>query len=158
MADIAANARRGKKATAISPIALETVKRIDALFDIERGINGQSAEERLRVRREQSAPLVAALEAWLREQRLRLSRRPRSPNPSIICCGAGIGLPSSSTMAGFAIRETAAGSHLRTAAALFGRAGVKYVTRWTFPAGATWDTNRALILGDCPMNIRRTNR
>jgi transposase len=74
LADIAANARRGKKATAISPIALETVKRIDALFDIERGINGQSAEERLRVRREQSVPLVAALEAWLREQRLRLSR------------------------------------------------------------------------------------
>jgi hypothetical protein len=74
LADIAANARRGKKATAISPMALETVKRIDALFDIERGINGQSAEERLRVRREQSAPLVAALEARLREQRLRLSR------------------------------------------------------------------------------------
>ena len=37
-------------------------------------INGQSAEERLRVRQEQSAPLVAALEAWLREQRSRLSR------------------------------------------------------------------------------------
>jgi hypothetical protein len=59
---------------AISPIALEAVKRIDVLFDIERGINGQSVEERLRVRREQSAPLVAALEAWLREQRARLSR------------------------------------------------------------------------------------
>jgi transposase len=73
LADIAANARRGKNAAAISPIALEAVKRIDALFDIERGINGQSAEERLRVRREQSAPLVAALEAWLREQRSRLS-------------------------------------------------------------------------------------
>jgi len=73
LADIAANARRGKNAAAISPIALEAVKRIDALFDIERGINGLSAEERLRVRREQSAPLVAALEAWLREQRSRLS-------------------------------------------------------------------------------------
>jgi transposase len=73
LADIAANARRGKNAAAISPIALEAVKRIDALFDIERGINGQSAEERLRVRREQSAPLLAALEAWLREQRSRLS-------------------------------------------------------------------------------------
>jgi transposase len=72
LADIAANARRGKNA-AISPIALEAVKRIDVLFDIERGINGQSAEERLRVRREHSAPLVAALEAWLREQRSRLS-------------------------------------------------------------------------------------
>lgn len=74
LADIAANARRGKKAPPISPIALEAVKRIDALFDIERGINGQNAEERLRVRRERSAPLVAALEAWLRDQRSRLSR------------------------------------------------------------------------------------
>jgi transposase len=74
LADIAANARRGKNAAAISPIALEAVKRIDVLFDIERAINGQSPEERLRVRREQSAPLVAALEVWLREQRSRLSR------------------------------------------------------------------------------------
>ena len=52
---------------------MEAVKRIDALFDIERGINGRSAEERLRMRKEQSAPLLAALEAWLREQRARLS-------------------------------------------------------------------------------------
>ncbi|MBV8744282.1 MAG: IS66 family transposase, partial [Xanthobacteraceae bacterium] len=59
LADIAANARRRKNAATISPIAFEAVKRIDALFDIERGINGQSAEERLRVRREQSAPLAA---------------------------------------------------------------------------------------------------
>jgi transposase len=73
LADIAANARRGKTAAAISPIALEAVKRIDALFDIERGINGQSAEQRLRVRKELSAPLVAKLEAWLRDQRSRLS-------------------------------------------------------------------------------------
>jgi hypothetical protein len=73
LADIATNARRGKNASAISPIALEALKRINALFDIERGINGQSAEERLRVRREQSAPLLAELEAWLRQQRSRLS-------------------------------------------------------------------------------------
>jgi transposase len=74
LADIAANARRGKAAPAISPIALEAVKRIDALFDIERTINGASADERLRVRQEQSAPLLAELEAWLRQQRARLSR------------------------------------------------------------------------------------
>jgi hypothetical protein len=55
LADIPANAGRGKNAAAISPIALESVKRIDALFDIERGIKGRRAEERLRVRREQSA-------------------------------------------------------------------------------------------------------
>jgi transposase len=74
LADIASNARRGKSAAAISPIALEAVKRIDALFDIERTINGASAEERLRVRQEQSAPLLAALETWLREERAPLSR------------------------------------------------------------------------------------
>jgi transposase len=73
LADIAANARRGKNAAAISPIALEAVKRIDALFDIERGVNGQSVEERLQVRKERSVPLVSELEAWLREQRARLS-------------------------------------------------------------------------------------
>lgn len=74
LADIAANARRGRNAAAISPIALEAVRRIDVLFDIERGINGLSAEEGLRVRHQQSAPLVTALEPWLREQRPRLSR------------------------------------------------------------------------------------
>jgi transposase len=74
LADIAANARRGRTAPAISPVALEAVKRIDALFDIERTINGLSAEERLRIRQEQSRPLVDALEAWLREERSRLSR------------------------------------------------------------------------------------
>jgi transposase len=73
LADIAANARRGKNAAAISPIALEAVRRIDVLFDIERGINGLSAEERLRVRHEQSAPHLTALEAWLRDERARLS-------------------------------------------------------------------------------------
>jgi transposase len=74
LADIAANARRGRLAPPISPIALEAVKRIDAIFDIERDINGASAEERLRVRRETSAFLVAALEVWLRAERGKLSR------------------------------------------------------------------------------------
>jgi transposase len=74
LADIAANARRRKGAAAISPLALEAVKRIDALFDIERGINGLAADERLRVRQKDSAPLVTALETWLREERSRLSR------------------------------------------------------------------------------------
>ncbi len=49
-------------------------QRIDALFEIERSINGQSAERRRAVRQELSAPLVADLESWLREQRAKLSR------------------------------------------------------------------------------------
>ena len=51
LVDIGANARRRKGTAAISPLALEAVKRIDALFDIERGINGLTADERLRIRR-----------------------------------------------------------------------------------------------------------
>ena len=39
-----------------------------------RSINGQSAERRRAVRQELSAPLVADLERWLREQRPKLSR------------------------------------------------------------------------------------
>ena len=49
--------------------------RIDALFAIEREINGALPEERIRVRAERSRPLVTALEAWLREQRQRLSAK-----------------------------------------------------------------------------------
>ena len=78
MADLAENARRkvhGKKPAVISPLALEAVRRIDALFEIERGINGETPERRRAVRQELSAPLVADLETWMREQRAKLSRR-----------------------------------------------------------------------------------
>ena len=74
LADIAAGKRRGKRAPPISPLALEAVTRIDVLFDIERAINGESAEWRLAVRRERSAPLVAELEDWMRTERAGLSR------------------------------------------------------------------------------------
>ncbi len=74
LADIASNARRGRDAVPISPIALEAIRRIDAIFDIEREINGLSAEERLATRRLRSAPLVATLEEWLRAERAKLSR------------------------------------------------------------------------------------
>ena len=77
LADLAENARRkahGKTSGVISPLALEAVRRIDALFEIERTINGQSAESRKAVRQEHSAPLVADLEVWMREHRATLSR------------------------------------------------------------------------------------
>jgi len=66
--------KRRKKAPVISPIAVEAVRRIDAIFDIERAINGRSADERLAARQEHSAPLVAGLEAWLRDNRTKLSK------------------------------------------------------------------------------------
>src|ERR1700755_3570401 len=77
MADIEENARRkaaGKKEIALSPIAIEVVRRIDALFEIERSINGKSTEERLEVRQTLSRPLVEDLQVYMREQLAKLSR------------------------------------------------------------------------------------
>lgn len=77
MADLEENARRkaaGKKEIPLSPIAIEVVRRIDALFEIERSINGKSPEERMAVRRDLSRPLVDDLRIYMREQAARLSR------------------------------------------------------------------------------------
>jgi transposase len=77
MADLTENARRkaqGKHPAVISPLALEAVRRIDALFEIERAINGRSPEQRKAIHQELSAPLAADLEAWMREQRAKLLR------------------------------------------------------------------------------------
>jgi hypothetical protein len=72
LADIATKAR-GKLAV-IAPLALEAVKRIDAIFTVEREINGLGVAERLAVRRQRAEPLVADLEQWMRTERARLSR------------------------------------------------------------------------------------
>ncbi len=77
MADLEENARRkaaGKKEIVISPIAMEVVRRIDALFEVERAINGQDAEHRRAVRQALSAPLVEDLRVYMEVQRARLSR------------------------------------------------------------------------------------
>ena len=77
LADIEASARRkaeGKSPAPISPLALEIVRRIDALFEVERGINGKTANERRVVRHELSRPLVDELEARMRAERPKLSR------------------------------------------------------------------------------------
>jgi len=77
MADLEENARRkaaGNKEIPLSPIAIEVVRRIDALFEIERSINGKSAEERLQVRRTLSRPLVDDLHAYMCAQLARLAR------------------------------------------------------------------------------------
>lgn len=72
LADVTAKAR--DKLAVIAPLAFEAVKRIDAIFDIEREINGRSINERLVVRRARVAPLVSDLEIWMRNERAKLSR------------------------------------------------------------------------------------
>ncbi len=73
LADIATALKRRKDAS-ISPLALEAVRRIDRLFDIERAIAGLGPAQRLAARQEHSAPLLAELETWMRGERARLSR------------------------------------------------------------------------------------
>ncbi len=57
-----------------APLAAEAVGRIDLIFAAERAINGLPAEQRLAVRQQEIAPLVAELESWMRETRATLSR------------------------------------------------------------------------------------
>ena len=72
LADVAAKA--SGKLTVIAPLALEAVKRIDAIFDVEREINGRPEHDRLAVRRIRVTPLVADLQIWMRAERGKLSR------------------------------------------------------------------------------------
>ena len=58
-----------------APVAIEAVKRIDELFAIEREINGKPPDVRRAIRQQQSKPLVAALEIWLRNERKKLSSK-----------------------------------------------------------------------------------
>jgi transposase len=59
------------------PIAIEAVQRIDALFAIERDINGVSPAERKATRQARSKLLVESFETWLRAERKKLS--PKGP-------------------------------------------------------------------------------
>lgn len=61
--------KRRKKAPVISPIAVEAVRRIDAILDIERAINGRAARRPAGTQR-----TLAGLEAWLRDNRSKLSK------------------------------------------------------------------------------------
>jgi transposase len=77
LADVAENTRRkaaGKKDIPLSPIAVEVVRRMDALFAIERAINGRSPEERVVERRIASRPLVEDLQSYMRDEAAKLSR------------------------------------------------------------------------------------
>ena len=77
LADVEGAARkksRGEKAPVICPIALEAAQKPDALFAIERGINGKNPAERLAARQELRVPLMAELHEWLNAQLAKISR------------------------------------------------------------------------------------
>jgi hypothetical protein len=60
-----------------SPIAEEMLRRIAALYGIEKTVRGRDPAVRLAVRREQSAPIVAALKPWLEAQLSRIPQKSR---------------------------------------------------------------------------------
>jgi len=74
LADIRGNIRKNKPAQDISPIALETAQKIDAIFDIQREINGLSAADRHAARQELVRPRIEDLHSWQTEQRARMSK------------------------------------------------------------------------------------
>jgi transposase len=57
-----------------APLATEAVHRIDAIFAVERDINGVPAQQRGSVRQQRTAPLMIALHDWMHDHRGRLSR------------------------------------------------------------------------------------
>jgi hypothetical protein len=56
-----------------APIAVEAVRRVDAIFSLERDINALQPAQRRAVRRDHAAPLVSDLEGWMCAARARLS-------------------------------------------------------------------------------------
>ena len=56
-----------------SPLALEALQRIAALYAIEATIRGQPPDARLAARTAQSAPLFTALRQWLEKTQARIS-------------------------------------------------------------------------------------
>lgn len=58
-----------------TPIAIEALKRIAALYAIEERVRGENADERRAVRRAESRPLVADLRGWFEEQIAKLPAR-----------------------------------------------------------------------------------
>jgi transposase len=73
LADIASKPR-SKTQALISPIAFAAIEKFDAVFMMERSINGLSPAERLAVRRKDIASLVDDLIAWMKRERAKLSR------------------------------------------------------------------------------------
>ena len=57
-----------------APLAIEAVRRIDAIFGLERALNGLPHEQRHAVRQDKIHPLVADLEGWMRHVRRTMSR------------------------------------------------------------------------------------
>jgi transposase len=73
LADITSRAR-SRKPIIVAPLALEAVRRFDAIFAAERALHSLRSDLRLEGRRQDVMPLVTGLECWMRAERPKLSR------------------------------------------------------------------------------------
>jgi Transposase IS66 family len=73
LADVASKAR-DKTSVVICPMAFQAVQKFDAIFALERSINGLPPNERLAPRRRDIAPSVKDLVDWMTRERAKLSR------------------------------------------------------------------------------------
>ena len=78
LADMRKCSGRQEGQAGLADAALEAVRRLDALFEIERAINGRGADERRAVRQEKSKPLLEDMHAWLLREREPSRAPPRS--------------------------------------------------------------------------------
>jgi hypothetical protein len=101
LADIASQARK-ERPTTISPIAFEAVQKMDAIFALERSINGLSAEARGAARRKDIAPPVHELIDWMKRERASSPATTRWRRPWTTCSSASTSSRASSTTAAFA--------------------------------------------------------
>lgn len=74
LADIERVRKKKGKGGAISPVALEAVRRIDEIFAIERDLHGLPPDQRLAKRQRLCAPLVHELHTYMITEREKLSR------------------------------------------------------------------------------------
>jgi transposase len=65
---------RDKTSAVISPMAFQAVQKFDAVFALERSINGLPLNKRLAARRREVVPLVKDLVDWMTRERAKLSR------------------------------------------------------------------------------------
>src|SRR5262249_13626420 len=93
LADIASKAR-GKAKPIISPIAFEAVQKIDAIFMLERSINGSSPQERLAAHSKDIASLVNELINWMRQEQATPHATTMPPRRWITCSGASTPSPA----------------------------------------------------------------
>ena len=85
------------RTAAIAPPAIEAVKRIGAIFEVEQEINGMTPQERPRMRNERGRSLVIQLESCLREQRAGVSRNSETGKAIETASSAGVRSLASST-------------------------------------------------------------